>query len=236
MCTRHPVRRAAADHLLDRDVLGRGRTAAQEVGVVRPVAGLEAGDGSGILGMHDQQSVELGNLGHRRVDLVAQQRRELGDTGVEQEALEAEDAEVVQRSQAAEIARHRAAPEADIDEAFAVRTAALQRQRRPVDGGRYRVQRHVEDRGDTTCGGRSRRGGETFPLGPSRLVDVHVGVDDAGDQHLVGRQGAMFGAASSTPGLGDRLDKAAAYADRRRPERAVDQHLVTGDDEVVGRS
>ena len=59
------------------------------------------------------------------------------------------------------------------------------RQRRDGRGRRYRVQRHVEDRGDTACCGGGRRRCETFPFGPAGLVDVHMGVDDARDEDLV---------------------------------------------------
>ena len=122
MCTRQPVRRAASitcsiatsSVAVGRDGRGSRRSAARG----RPA---NRCDRAGVLGMHDQQPVELGDLGHRRVDLVAEQRRELRHPGVEQEALEAEDAGVVQRAQVAEVARHRAAPEADVDEALAVR-------------------------------------------------------------------------------------------------------------------
>ena len=41
--------------------------------------------------------------------------RELVDAGVQQEALEAEDAGVVQRTQVLDVAGHGAAPEADVD-------------------------------------------------------------------------------------------------------------------------
>ena len=54
--------------------------------------------------------------------------------------------------------------------------------------GGMRVQRHVEDRGDAAGRGRPGRGGEPLPLGAARLVDVHVGVDQAGQQHLVVRE------------------------------------------------
>ena len=55
------------------------------------------------------------------------------------------------------------------------------------DGGGRRdaVERHVEDRGDA-AGGRGAGGrGEALPLGAARLVDVHVGVHQPGQQHLV---------------------------------------------------
>jgi hypothetical protein len=50
---------------------------------------------------------------------------------------------------------------------------------------RPRVERHVDEGGDPAERGRLRRGGEPLPLGPARLVDEHVRVDEAGEQHLV---------------------------------------------------
>ena len=52
---------------------------------------------------------------HRRLELLGVQRRELVDAGVQQEALEAEDAGVVQRAQVGHVAGDGAAPEADVD-------------------------------------------------------------------------------------------------------------------------
>ena len=82
------------------------------------------------------------------------------------------------------IARHDAAPESDVDVAPAARRGALRLQ--ASDGCRRRnaVERHVDDRRHAAGGRGARRVLEAFPLGSARLVDVHVGVDEAG-QHDV---------------------------------------------------
>ena len=62
------------------------------------------------------------------------------------------------------------------------RPRCLASQRLDRRGRRDAVERHVDDRRDAT----GRRGaggaGEALPLGAARLVDVHVGVDQAGQQ------------------------------------------------------
>ena len=54
-----------------------------------------------------------------------------------------------------------------------------------VDGRRDAVERHVDDRGHPACGRGPGRARESLPLGAARFVDVHVRVDETGDQHLV---------------------------------------------------
>ena len=132
---------------------------------------------------------KVGELGERGPQAGVVQRRELRDAGVEQEALEADDARLVQRAQLVEVARHGAAPEGDVDRDLALRRLAFHVQR--LDGGRRRdrVEGHVDDRGDPAGDRGAGRGGEALPLGAPRLVDVHVAVDQPGQQHLVVGQG-----------------------------------------------
>lgn len=54
--------------------------------------------------MHDHHGVEAGQYGHVLLHLVGVEMRELVDAGVQQEALEAEDAIVVQAAQVAGVA------------------------------------------------------------------------------------------------------------------------------------
>ena len=79
--------------------------------------------------MRDQQPVEARQLGQRGPQPGVVQRRELRDAGVEQEALEADDAGLVQRAQLAEVARHGAAPEGDVGRDLALRHLAFHVQR-----------------------------------------------------------------------------------------------------------
>jgi hypothetical protein len=139
----------------------------------------------GVLGVHDQQPVEGRDLAHDRLELSRVQWRELVDAGVQQEALESEDAGVVQRAQLGEVARNRAAPEADVDVRLGRGGLSLEVQGRYVASRRDAVERHVDDRGDAAGRGRFGRAGEALPLGAPWVVHVNVRIDEAGHQHLV---------------------------------------------------
>jgi hypothetical protein len=149
---------------------------------------------------------------------------------VQQEALEPEHPCVVQRSQLGDIAGDRAAPEADVDVRLPLGGLPLQLQRGHVAGRRNAVQRHVDDRGDASGGGRAGRAGEPFPLGPARVVDVHVGVDDTRHQHLVVAQPHLLGGLQLRPVRRHHGDPAALDADgKRRLTRGTD-HPASLDD------
>jgi hypothetical protein len=135
--------------------------------------------------VHDHQRVEARELLEGRPQLSPRQRWELVHARVHQEALHAEDARLVQAPQVADVAGHRAAPEAHVDVALAVRRRALDLQGGDVDGRRQAVERHVDDRRDAPGRGGTGRRGEALPLGAARLVDVDVGVDEPGQQDLV---------------------------------------------------
>ena len=174
------------DHRGDRGRLGLRRAGGEEVVVraarVHPVRG----DDLGVLGVHDEQPVERGDLGHRRAQLGGRERRELRHPGVEQEALEAVRPGLPELGEVAEAVGHRAAPEADVDAAPALggRPLGLRGPRREVVAG-IGVERHVEQ-GRHPAGRRGPgRAGEALPLRTAGLVDVHVRVDQAGQEHLV---------------------------------------------------
>ena len=92
------------------------------------------------------------------------------------------------------VARDGAAPEADVDRDLALRGRAFHVQRLDRGRRRDRVERHVDDRGDPAGGRRAGGAGEALPLGAAGLVDVHVAVDQPGQQHLVVGQGDRGGA------------------------------------------
>ena len=69
-----------------------------------------------VLGVHDQQAAEAGDLGQGRAASCSWSSSGNSSTpDGRQEALEAEDAGVVQRTQVLDVVRDRAAPEADVD-------------------------------------------------------------------------------------------------------------------------
>ena len=86
------------------------------------------------------------------------------------------------------IARHHAAPESPRPhDTRARRRGASSSSASTVVVGGNAVERHVHDRRDAACRGRSRRVHETFPVGAAGLVDVHVGIDETGQDHQVAR-------------------------------------------------
>ena len=156
-------------------------------------------DGVAVLGVHDHQRVEAWRS--RRSASRSSAGRQVGelvDAGVQQEALEPEHARLVQRSQVGQVARHGATPEAHVDVGLVAGDGPLLLQCRNGNRRRDAVERHVDDRRDAA----GRRGpggaGEALPLGAARLVDVHVGVDEPGQQHLVVGQLDHAGAGRST--------------------------------------
>src|SRR6185312_6087821 len=105
-----------------------------------------------------------------------------------QEALEAVDALVVDPAQLAAVARDGTAPEADVDVGLARGDRPLGLERVDVDRRRDRVQRHVDQRGHPAGGRGPGRRVEALPFGAARFVDVHVRVDEPGDEDLPGGQ------------------------------------------------
>ena len=222
------------DQPADRRLLRRPRPGGQEAGVARARRARGRRDDVGVLGVRDQQPVEGRQLGERGPEARVVQRRELGDAGVEQEALEADDARLVQRPQLVEVAGDGAAPERDVGRDLAVRRLPFHVQR--VDGRRRRdrVEGHVDDRGDAAGDGGPRRGGEALPLGAPGLVDVHVAVDQAGEQHLVvgegdgGGRGVVEGGDRGDPAAGGVHGGGALAVGQDHPPGADDEaHAVT---------
>ncbi len=170
---------------LDRGVLGLRRPRREEPGI-GPPGRLGCGrQHAGVLGVHQQQPADRGQLGRGLLELFGRQRRELLDARVGQEALDTHHAGVEQWLEPAEVGRHRAAPEGDVHGALAGRGRPLHRQRLGVEGRRQAVQWHVHDRGDAAGRGGPGRGGEPLPLGATGLVDVHMGVHQPRQQHHV---------------------------------------------------
>ena len=239
MCSRPPVQRGGLDHLGDREVLGATRPGGEEPAVPAAVRARRVFQGVPVLGVHDHQPVELRHGSHRGDELRGLQVREFFDTGIGQETLEPEHAGVVQRSQVGHVAGNGTAPEAHVDEAILFRCFAFHLERSDVDRRRKAVQGHVDDRGDAARGGGPGGAGEALPLGATGIVDVHVGVHQAGEQHLVGGQrhdgirgevGAEVcdrGDPSTTNG--NRAGNFTALGDR--PRRVQDQVVALGHDD-----
>ncbi len=93
--------------------------------------------------------------------------------------LKPQDASARQRREVVRVSWHDTAPETHVDVTPAARSGALLLQ--AVDGGRRRnaVERHVHERRDAPGRGSTRGVFESFPVGPSGIVDVDVRIDEA---------------------------------------------------------
>ena len=202
----HPATRPPRqfDDLGDREVLGAARPRRQEVGVVVAPGRGRTVDCVRVFGVHDHHRAERCDFFQGQFESLRIERWKLVHARVQQEALEAEHSRVVQPTQVRNIARHRTTPESDVDIRLVGRHPPLHRQCLDVDGRRDAVEWHVDDRGHTAGRGRACRGGEPFPLGSSRLVDVHMGVDQTRDQDLVVTEfDHLFGVQFGVDGLDD---------------------------------
>ena len=126
-----------------------------------------------------------------------------------------------------------------IHEAVLLRCFAFHLEGSDIDGRRQAVQRHVDDRGDATRRGRSGGAGEALPLGPTGVVDVYVGVHQAGEQHLVGGQRHDAIRGEVYPEIRDRGDAAVPDGDGagtlapagHRPRSVQDEVEMLGHDD-----
>ena len=132
------------------------------------------------------------------------------------------------------VAGHRSAPEPDVDERLVLGHLALAVEAVHRGGGRDAVERHVDDGGHAAGRRSPGRGGKALPLGAARLVDVDVGVHEAGEQGFVGRELNDFGAGQPGAERLDGGDPAAPdpHLARRGPRRRQD--ALPPDDEVEG--
>jgi hypothetical protein len=220
----------ARDQPFDGRFLRYSRPGREEAGVSRAARVGGRRDHVGVLGVRDEQSVEGRDLGEHSSQCGVVQRRELRHAGVEQEALETDDAGVVQRAQMVEVARNGAAPERDVGRDLVSRCLPFHLQRLDRGGRRDRVEGHVDDRRDATGDGRPGGAGEAFPLGPAGLVDVHVAVHQTGKEHLVVGEGDR-GLRSVVEG-GDRGDAAVVAVHGSRPLAAGQDHAPGPDDQL----
>ena len=102
-----------------------------------------------------------------------------------------------------------------------------------IDSGGHRitVQRHIDERGDAPRRGGRRRGGEAFPVG-ARLVDVHMCVDEARQQHGRLGQPDLFSGQVMRVDRADRTDHAVGHPDSGRPDLTVDHRLGRPDNQI----
>jgi hypothetical protein len=208
--------RLAAESRGERDgfVLPGARSRQQIGGVGARISRGPRGHRTGHLGVHQEGRADAPELLHGGAEVALAHPPELADPRIDEEALEPEHARLGHGPELARVARHHAAPEADVDPALPARGRALLREclqrRRHGD----RVERHVDQRGDASRRGALGGGAEAFPLGAARLVDVHVRVDDAGHYHrvaVVDRAGRVVHQAGDAARLDDHAGRPQAF-------------------------
>ena len=164
------------EDVLDRGVLSLRWTRSEVVCVTRTELLRGGGEDLGVLGMHDHDRPQAGDLLQVLLDLPVRQTAVLIDAGVGREALEAEDPFLPQGGEVLLVAGNCASPEADVDGELSGCGSAFELELVHVHCWRVGVEGHVENRCDSP--GQSCASGAfvAFPLGPPRLVDVDVGV------------------------------------------------------------
>lgn len=107
-------------------------------------------------------------------------------TRFDEEALEAADAHLDQGKQLTGVPGDDTAIEPDVDPALAA--ARLQFLLKALDCRRRRdgVERHIDDRGHAAARSGPRPCPEPLPLGPPRLVEVNMGIDETWKKELGG--------------------------------------------------
>ena len=166
---------------------GAGDTVADRVGDGREHLGVEHEGRRGVLeGGHGESNVGCGD------------GRELVDSRLDEESLEATDTGLDKGKQLVSVAGDDAAIEANIDPALVLSSSKFYPEAFKCGGGRYGVQWHVDDGGDTARSSRPRASRKAFPFCTAGLVEVDMGVDQARDYefvavvHICGRFGKGF--------------------------------------------
>ncbi len=165
--------------------------------------------------MDKERHAEVGEDGKRLRELVRLHMGKLFDAGVAQKALEREHAFGLEGGELMHVAADEAAGETHIHVELALGGAALGLEPGAGGRGRQTIERHVHEGGDAPRRRGSRRGGEAFPLGAARLIDVHVGVHDAGHDRVgsdVGHRRTL----GTVAVVADLCDAAAGDVDRVR--------------------
>ncbi len=142
---------------------------------------------------------------------------------IDHEALEAEGPRVPEWRKVVEVARYQATPESNIDVNAAMRGGSFLLERHHCDRGGDVVQRHVDERRDST-GGRRLRGRFKALQFRARLGDMRVRIDQARHQHGVAVDHHL--SATGEPGI-YRPDRADAPVDDA--DRACDLIAPAGD-------
>jgi hypothetical protein len=127
--------------------------------------------------MHQQRKSDPCDNRHRGTQIRFRDHGEFRHSGIRQKAFITECARERQRKQVILVSRDYTGPEAVIDSTVATRSGPLFGKCLNRCDCRNRVQRHVNNAGDTTGRSRTRTGFKAFPFGASGFIDVDVRVN-----------------------------------------------------------
>jgi len=205
--------------------LGLDGTARRVIAPPAPACGRrvrgEPGGQLRALGVDCDRQAELRRASHALSQRLVVGGREVADSARAHERLEADHAQLRELWQVTDVARHEASPEGEIHTRRALGCRQLEPERRRVHRRRTRVERHVDDAGRPSCGGRLAACGEALPVGSARVVEVHVHVHAAGEDMQTVRLDLLAGRSTQT--RFDRDDRAVDDAD------VACEHLLADD-------
>ena len=137
--------------------------------------------------------------------------REVVDAAGAHECLEADHAARGEFVHRLDTARDEAAPQRHVDERAALQAAPLLVKRSGGHGRRVGVERHLDRRRRTTGSERPRARLKPLPIGAAGLVEVHVRVDNPGQEMQAG--GVDLSRRGSRQFRTERRDQSVGHAD-----------------------
>ena len=180
--------------------------------------------------VHCHQQAQLGRPLHAFVERLGVHAGKTGRSAVTHERLYADRAGGFQAGQLVEIARDESAPEREVRTGPLLGQRPLHAQAGGIEHGWLGVERQIEETRAATRreGGGARR--EAFPIAAAGFVELHVGVDDAGENMATGRVEGGF--AVLTDFRCDLYDLAAQDAKVRMLHAVRRDQLAAPDDEI----
>ena len=184
----HHVQRAAgvggqrdrpADRLEFRDHRPRGEIVADARAARRHrLTGQRRGERV-VLGVHEHGQAEIRRHLHSPPERRVVDALKIIDPTPAHERLDADDAAVGELGQLAHVAGHETAPDAEVGSRHASGSRELRVERCGIERGGRGVERHVDKERASAGGDRCRAGRQALPVGPSRVVEVHMRVDQS---------------------------------------------------------
>ena len=163
-----------------------------------------------VLGMHEHRQAKGRRGLHAPPERGIVGRLKVVDAAAAHEGLEADHTPGGELGQPIDIARHEAAPEGEVGPCGAAGRGDLGIERRRVERGRGGVQGHVhEQRAAPRCE-RGGPGRKPLPVAAAGIVEVHVRIDDPGQDVAAGGVDRLRGVAGELgshlrdPAVGDR--------------------------------